>query len=269
MNKVRFHWIYPIPIDIDTDKEVDVYIDKIVLNHVPEGHVRIVILQEPYNHGATRVIQANPQAYTFVLTYFDEILQTNPKARFFMGTTSWVQGYESPHKTFSVSTLVGGKVNGAMPGYKLRHDLWRSQHLILTPKAFYLSGELRWNEVSYKGQLALEGSIVPLSKAPLFDSQFHIAIENISIKNMFTEKLIDCFQTKTIPIYYGAPNIGDFFNIDGILVAKDLNDIIEISNSLTSDQYERMAPAMEDNYARSHKYCVYNDQVKEAILKLI
>jgi hypothetical protein len=128
---------------------------------------------------------------------------------------------------------------------------------------------LRWVEANYEGQKVLEGSIVPLSKAPMFDSMFHIAIENMSIKNMFTEKIIDCFYTKTVPVYYGCTNIGDYFNIDGILVVNDLEDIIAICNSLTPEHYQRMLPAIEDNYNRSLKKCVYDEQVKEIIMELI
>ena len=40
-------------------------------------------------------------------------------------------------------------------------------------------------------------------KTELFiDSMFHIAIENNKAINYFTEKLIDCFVSKTIPIYW-------------------------------------------------------------------
>lgn len=39
----------------------------------------------------------------------------------------------------------------------------------------------------------------------------------------FTEKILDCFTTGTIPIYQGAPDIGDYCNAEGIVVIDDDN----------------------------------------------
>ena len=272
MNKVKIHWIYPISVDIDTEKNVDVYIDCFEPSKMAKGDIRIIILQEPFMPNAQELydfVRTNQDKYTYLLTYLDEFLTTIPKARLLMATSCWVRGYVPKEKKFSISTLVGGKVNPIFPGYKLRHDLWKMQDMILTPKDFYLSGEVRWAEADYNTNKHIEGSIVPLSKAPLFDSQFHIAIENISMRNMFTEKLIDCFQTRTVPIYYGCTNIGDFFNPLGMFQVNNLREMIDVCNSLTSDLYELMMPYIRENYIRSQRYCVYDDQIKKAIIKLI
>jgi len=45
-----------------------------------------------------------------------------------------------------------------------------------------------------------------------------------------TEKILDCFLTGTIPIYYGCPNVNDVFDINGIYTFKtkdELSVIIE------------------------------------------
>ena len=58
-------------------------------------------------------------------------------------------------------------------------------------------------------------------KSEMFtDSMFHVAIENTSHKNYFTEKLHDCILTHTIPIYWGCPNISEFYNTDGLFCLK-------------------------------------------------
>jgi hypothetical protein len=98
---------------------------------------------------------------------------------------------------------------------------------------------------------------------------FHIAIENTSIANWFSEKLLDCFQTKTVPIYYGCWNIGDFFNINGILPFRDLNDMITSCNKLTPELYELMFPAIEENYELSKKWCDQMGQLKAGITLIL
>lgn len=56
-----------------------------------------------------------------------------------------------------------------------------------------------------------------------------IAIENSSQKNYFTEKLIDCFMTWTMPIYWGCPNIFELFPKESIrcINLDDLDDLKE------------------------------------------
>ena len=46
---------------------------------------------------------------------------------------------------------------------------------------------------------------------------FSIAIENATYDTYFTEKIIDCFATKTIPIYKGTKKVTNFFNKNGII----------------------------------------------------
>jgi len=77
---------------------------------------------------------------------------------------------------------------------------------------------------------------------------FHIAIENIKRDNFYTEKILDAFLTKTIPIYYGCPNIGEFFNSDGIITFDNETQAIDICNSLTEDDYYKRVNAINENY---------------------
>jgi len=270
MNKVKFHYGYPLNIDIDTDKDVEVYIDCFNPNPVPKDSIRIVIIEEAQKNSFYDILRKRWDLYTHLLTYQEEILEENPKARFFHCINTWVKGYVSKQKSFDISYIVGGKRNPVMEGYELRHEVWRNRDKIMTPKLFYVSGNaphshhfVPWPE-AHDNPLVLGDS-----KEPLFDSMFHISIENTSIKNYFTEKLIDCFQTRTVPIYYGCTNVDEFFNIGGILVANNLEDIINISNQVTPALYEGMLPAMKDNYDISMRWVDHGDQIKTAVIKIL
>ena len=267
MKNVRFHYTYPLNINIPTNKNVNVYIDRIhdlSISKVYPGNVKILILEEPKKGNSFEFAKRNKHKYTHLLTFHEELLRTNEKARLFHCTNSWVAGYVPEQKKFSVSTVVGGKVDAAMEGYAVRHDVWNSRELITIPKDFYLSSNFKLAGVDYNNEKVL-GS----SKTPLFDSMFHISIENTSIKNYFSEKIVDCFQTKTVPIYYGCKNIGDYFNIDGILVANNVQEIIEICNLLTPEVYQTMLPAMEDNLQRSMKWLDHDEQIKNAVVQIL
>jgi hypothetical protein len=64
-------------------------------------------------------------------------------------------------------------------------------------------------------------------------------------------------MTGTIPIYYGMPNIGDFFNKDGIII---LNDDFKIED-LTFDLYKTKINAVIDNFERAKKLLVAEDYI--------
>jgi hypothetical protein len=102
----------------------------------------------------------------------------------------------------------------------------------------------------------------------LKDYMFSIVIENSKEDYMFTEKLIDCFLTGTVPIYYGCPSIGKFFNINGIIVIDSLVDLINVLPTINVDVHNKMKPHIEENYkiAQQYKTFVINEQ---AILDVI
>lgn len=102
-------------------------------------------------------------------------------------------------------------------------------------------------------------------KNELFDSQFHICIENSKQKNLFTEKLIDCLYTKTIPIFYGCDNIGDFFDIRGLFIVNNSEEIIKICNSITNQTYYDKIEYINRNFELSTKYINLLDRLKKVI----
>ena len=246
-------------------KQIEVYVDRFPKVPTPISTIRIVILSEPHIISELLpLVQGKKDWYDYVFTYYEPLLQTNDKAVKFIGPQPWVRNYNFPEKEFSVSTVVGGKRMKGLPGHVMRHELWHARHRILVPKKFYLSSLSKYEGADYDNNLVLHGT-----KYPLFDSMFHIAIENISLQNMFSEKILDCFQAKTVPIYYGAPNIGDDFDIDGILVADSVEDIIKICNELTPKLYEYMLDSIEANYLLSNKWISFNDNLDNTIEKTL
>ena len=269
--KVKFHYGYPLSIDIDCNKPVEVYIDQVPSVSVSTGSIRIVIIEEPLKGGYYNLMRLRRDLYSHLLTFHDEILEENPKARVFHCTNTWVKGFVPDRKDFNISFIVGGKNSPTMEGYELRHNVWRNKDRIATPKVFYLSGNapykhhfVPWPEADYTNSL-----ILGASKEPLFNSMFHIAIENCSIKNYFTEKIVDCFQTRTVPIYYGCKNISEFFNEYGIIQCSDLEDIISACNQVTPEVYERMFPLLNDNYERSMAWVDHDEQIKNAVTLIL
>jgi len=97
------------------------------------------------------------------------------------------------------------------------------------------------------------------SKDPFYaNAKFNIACENQLINNMFTEKLLDCFTSRTVPIYFGCPNLGKYFDVRGIIQFNTIEQLEHILATLTPDDYERRLPYVEANYQLSRPYCEQN-----------
>jgi AAA15 family ATPase/GTPase len=87
------------------------------------------------------------------------------------------------------------------------------------------------------------------------------------MKNWFTEKIIDCFMTKTIPIYKGCPNIGDFYEEKGIIKFETIEELEQILNSLDGEIYQNMIEHIEKNYEKALSDIPFEKRVENTIKK--
>ena len=88
---------------------------------------------------------------------------------------------------------------------------------------------------------------------------FSITVENSKTENYFTEKLIDCFRTGTIPIYWGCPNVEDFFDKDGILSFNDLDELEEILRNLSFEDYYKRFESVKKNFNLAKQWTCMDD----------
>ena len=98
----------------------------------------------------------------------------------------------------------------------------------------------------FKDRLTVFGSINGNYCSDKFSAlapfRYSIAIEAAPFPDYWTEKIADCYLTETMPLYFGCPNIADYFDRDSF-VAIDLDDyagsIRAIEEAIESDAYER------------------------------
>lgn len=62
--------------------------------------------------------------------------------------------------------------------------------------------------------------------------KFSICFENSSQPGYITEKLIQGFAAGTIPIYWGAGNVTDYFNEEAMVIVKGLSDVPNAINKV-------------------------------------
>ena len=78
-------------------------------------------------------------------------------------------------------------------------------------------------------------------------------------ENYFTEKLIDCFRTGTVPIYWGSNSIKEHFDMNGIICFETIDELNSILPTLTSEKYAKMKPAINENYKLSNRWTSMDD----------
>jgi len=174
----------------------------------------------------------------------------------FMST--FVEANEIPkEKVFGVSFLLsfGGKGISSFKTrdsfiYHFRKEIWDKKKDFTLPTQFFIS---RRDIKKYPNDLQ-HRALPDESKKWVFGTQFTIAIENSRQAHYFSEKLIDCFIALTVPIYIGCPNVTDYFDARGMLIAKDPDDAVRIANTLTPESYAKMLPYLLENKCRAEVY---------------
>jgi len=114
------------------------------------------------------------------------------------------------------------------------------------------------------------GAYLEFKSDSLRDYRFQIVVENDISAYYFTEKILDCFVSMTVPIYLGATRISDFFNSEGIIFIseKDSDNINKIVGRCDEKLYEDMLPAIIDNYNKALRYLNVYDRLYEDYFKI-
>lgn len=64
--------------------------------------------------------------------------------------------------------------------------------------------------------------------------KFVIAFENTVVNGYITEKLTNAFLAGSVPIYYGSPYVGDFFNNQSFINCHDFKSLHECATYVQS-----------------------------------
>jgi len=183
-----------------------------------------------------------------------EYCTKSPKFHFAMAGSNlpWCKNQQIFPKTKLVSMVASAKK--LTKGHLLRHEYAEK----FLNKLDLFGGALGSKRIG-------EGnSPWPDKSETINDYMFQVVLENDSYSTYFTEKVTDCFATGTIPIYWGAPDIDDYFNIDGIIILNENFDI----KTLTPELYYSRIEAIKDNFERVQKLESSDDQLYQLIQDL-
>lgn len=151
--------------------------------------------------------------YQLIFTHNDDLIDKDPSFfKFTPANGTWIKNISIRKKTKLISMICSDK--SFTEGHKNRLKIAKnfSEKLDLFGRGF--------KEIEEKEQ-------------GLDDYMFSICMENGNYDTYFTEKILDCFATGTIPIYWGTKKIVDFFDPEGIIfLNEDDFDIEKLSKEI-------------------------------------
>ena len=139
---------------------------------------------------------------------------------FYFGSTFLSNLNEIDISKKNMASLIASAQN-QHPGHKLRHEV-----------------------VSYIKKIKIDIAVIGRGYKPfkkkedgLKSYKYSIIIENSSEDNYFTEKLIDACLLETVPIYWGAPNISEYFDVKGFIICKNFEEIKYAISKMSDEDY--------------------------------
>lgn len=236
------------------------FIDTIPEKQSELSDINILVLQEPNEYfGLHDWAIANKNLFSFILTWNDKVINNCENAIFLPFGHTWFKPdqYGKFHKKrFELSHLRGNLLKTY--GHSLRHELLNRKSEITIPTNFYDVFGDRYNIEDAR-----------IGKETVFgNSMFGVAIENVSHNGYFSEKILDCFLLKTIPVYWGCSSITDFFKQDGIITFSNIDELIVKVNKLDESYYNDRLSIIEENYNLALQFVDYEQNITDTITQI-
>jgi len=220
-----------------------------LVDNFPNNKCWAWLLESPeITPSAYSYIKENHHKFDRVLTYKKELLELGDKFLFTPVGGCWIDSTnQSLHiKIKKISMIASHKIQTY--GHRLRHQIISNP--IIGPQI----------EAFGTGYKRIEHKIEALA-----EYKYSIVVENCQTDGYFTEKIIDCFRTGTIPIYWGCSNIGKFFDMRGIITFDTIEDLENIIQHLA--EYYVSSESLVNNYERAVEYICAEDYIYANYLK--
>ena len=188
--------------------------------------------------------------FNYILCRYQQYATRYANVIQFAVVESWVDGSQllwPPIKTHNCSLIASEKTH--LVGHKLRHTVvdWVS-----TVQADV--------HVMGRGYQPFD-----LKQDGLLPYHYSVVIENVPEPDCFTEKLLDCMLCGTLPIYYGPKNIGNYFNLKGIICCHSLAEFqIAIATTVTPPN-DIQVEAMAENRTIALSYSNLQQRIVDTI----
>jgi len=231
---------------------ITIFTDKHIVKNTAatvKSKIKIALLLEPkivYAQMYSAILK-HEKLYNYILTHDAKLITSGKKYIFTPANGTWIpmDRHQIYPKTKLVSSVVSKK--NMFPGHKIRHEMCN-----IIKSIDYYGSKFSW---------------IPTKDIGMKDYMFSVAIENSSVPNYFTEKILDCFLCGCVPVYWGCTNIEKFFNPRGIIKFQNAAELkTKILPKLSKQKYKEMRSAVQENFETAKKYAIHTDWIYDNIL---
>ncbi|MEM9581711.1 MAG: ATP-binding cassette domain-containing protein [Pseudomonadota bacterium] len=203
-------------------------------------HGKHLTLAKRFHHRFHRILTHSPT----LLGHIPNALQLNPAA-------TWLQTWpaQPAPKTHMASLIASSKRD--FPGHVLRHDvvdLVREKQLDV--------------DVMGRGYKPFDNK-----SDGLLPFRYSVVIENVQEPGYFTEKLIDAALCRTVPIYWGSPDVTEHFEADGMIICDSKADIERALAQMSAEDYASRNKSVEANFKTAEALANLHKRASSLILE--
>ncbi len=208
------------------------------------------LMQEPYVKGVTDWMAEKHDAFDKVFSHYlpqqnDRYIRSHPAIPWHVNLTyDELVSMPTINKSKPISWIVGNVKD--LPGHIKR---WRFLRLLQREQPF---------EIDLFGKAV---RFIEYKNEGLLPYRYSLAVENAFTPDYWTEKIADCLLTWTVPIYYGCPNLEDYFPAEAFIridIDNPAHAVAHIRAVLADDDWDARLPALAE--ARDlilHKYQLF------------
>ncbi len=180
-------------------------------------------------------IRKNFDLFEEVWTHDDEVLRKIPNSKFVPAAGCWIEEQnikigEKRHLCSYIASSMSETI-----GHKFRQKIRK-----VLPYGIPQFGR-GYNEI-------------PAKSMALIKYAYSIVVENVQRDTYFSEKIIDCFLTGTIPIYWGTKKIERYFDVNGIIYFDTIDELMSKLKKISFENYELRYNAILMNFELAKRF---------------
>lgn len=205
---------------------------------IVSGHNCWALMQEPYAKGVTDWMAEGHKAFDKVFTNFipnadDKYVRSQPAIPWHINMSyTELVNLPVPDKKRPLSWIVGNVKD--LPGHIKRWNFLQALQNVPTMDIDLFGKAVRFIEYKNEG---------------LLPYRYALAVENTCATDYWTEKIADCWLAWSVPIYYGCPNLEDFFPADAF-IRIDIEDpekaVAQLREVIAHDDWQKRLPAIAE-----------------------
>ena len=187
-----------------------------------KAKISLMIVEPDINHNLyLKLARWKSAKFYKILTKNEFLLKKIKNGEFFYFGSTFIKNHKNIIiKKNKLASLIASSKN-SLEGHKLRHEIVK--YILKINKNISIMG----------------GGYIPFKHKEdgLKSYRYSIVIESISERNYFSEKIVDACLLETVPIYWGAPNITDYFEEKGMIICKNKEEIKSAINKMNINDY--------------------------------